>query len=208
MKRHWLRGVLLGLSLALLVSGGVALAQGTLSVDKTCVECVPETYRGLPHDQIPYDPYKMTITGEGWGYSPKCAVLDAAQIQSVYREIRWPKGYVDDVCLPLGPGGSFVWWPGGTWFPCPLCPDEVTPTEYEAGVSNWCVPALGEVEFYVEDDTGGRSVSLLVVEDCAAATFVPEPGSILLLGSGLAGLAGYATLRLRSGQALGWRTRE
>ena len=40
------------------------------------------------------------------------------------------------------------------------------------------------------------------------AEFVPEAGSILLLGSGLAGLAGYATLRLRSGQALRWRTRE
>ena len=35
------------------------------------------------------------------------------------------------------------------------------------------------------------------VLDVLAEEFVPEPGSVLLLGSGLMGLAGYAGLRLR-----------
>jgi len=44
MKRKRLRGLWLGVSLALVLSGSVALAQGSLyiTVDKDCINCVPE----------------------------------------------------------------------------------------------------------------------------------------------------------------------
>jgi len=199
MQKHGLRGLLLGVSLALLISGGVALAQGTLRADKTCEKCVPAGYwDGDADHQMPDDPYLVTITGQGWTSSSKCGDLNPAQLASLYHELRWPNGAVWTECVELDPDGSFVW---GPWpWSCEVCTDDVLPFAYEAGVTQEeCVPALGEMEYYFEDDTGGRSVFVLLAEVCEAE-FVPEPGSMLLLGSGLMGLAGYAALR--------WRTRE
>ncbi len=59
---------------------------------------------------------------------------------------------------------------------------------------------------WVEDEPYA-DCTILCLDPCAVE-FVPEPGTIMLVGTGLAGLAGYATLRLRSGQAPAWRARE
>jgi hypothetical protein len=194
--RHSRLGVLLGMSLALLLSGGVAMAAASLSIEPWCRVCCDD----IKYDQqaqyaLPACDDFWTITTSGWGDSERVgfAVSSPGPRQPVgfrgsvdengQRVIRlylmcW-RG--DDAVQTLAGGGDWVVTMYGDW-------DE----DY---YGTWGVRVQGsedavQGEFYFAGDPGV----------CQAMEFVPEPGSVLLLGSGLAGLAGYATLR--------WRARE
>jgi hypothetical protein len=176
MKTYWLRGALLGISLAALLAGGTALAKEfTVTADQDCIECWPET--------CPPEEYALTITVSG---------LDP-DLRLHYRHTY---GSCD---------------PGEGWREPPLTDPWYATYAYYCQCD--CCEGLWTLEYWQEDQgtiLRYDSVTVTAAEDCEALEeeFVPESGTIVLLGSGLAGLAGYATLRLRSGQALRWRSRE
>jgi hypothetical protein len=188
--------MLLGVSLALLLAGGVALAQAlTMTVDQDCFECVPGS-------DDPDAEHTVVVTADDYSETELCGEL------RINGEVFLPSG---ECSVPPHEGPCEVWMAVScrdmalrmkndcTEAAAPAGLHEVGPSFTPVEYGDWVVKAWQEENG--EPVGPVRFVGFRFAEDCAAEeveAFVPEPGTIALLGSGLAGLAGYATLRWRS----------
>jgi hypothetical protein len=195
MKEHWPRGLLLGVGLALLLAGGVALAAATLSIEPWCGVCCDAPLFDQTVQALPACDDFWTITGSGWGASEIMTFTLSSPGPRLPLHFAVPADENGQVAI----GMYFMCWRGDNFV-------HTSTDGFEHAIAwsaHWTEDDYGEWDVLVQGTEHSAQAKFYFAEDpavCRAMEFVPEPGSILLLGGGLMGLAGYAALR--------WRTRE
>jgi len=187
MRKNWLPGMLLGVSLALILASGVTLAQDGLFnyFNKDCLECWPGP------DEPTLDDYFIKWNAGGWSHQYELCLritIDGEKVEGPPDCSRPPE--VDEIEQEI-------------WLPCEWNGSVFSSAlGRELGASNADPGPLGTWKWRLWQRDGQGTVidsatdSFLLAESCEVE-FVPEPGTLALLGSGLAGLAGYAGLRWR-----------